>query len=69
MFFPDDYEFCGSKESVRKQIGMAVPCKGAQVIFEAILKTFAQIDYETVEAKFPPWKNDGDSSKGRPCGA
>jgi len=24
--FPDSYEFIGSKESVRKQIGMAVPC-------------------------------------------
>lgn len=43
--FPDDYVFEGSKESVRKQIGMAVPCKGAQIIFEAILKTFAGIEY------------------------
>jgi DNA (cytosine-5)-methyltransferase 1 len=24
--FPDDFVFEGSKESVRKQIGMAVPC-------------------------------------------
>ena len=46
--FPDSYEFKGSKESVRKQIGMAVPVKGAQIIFEAILKTFAGIPYETV---------------------
>lgn len=46
--FPDTYEFMGSKESVRKQIGMAVPVKGAQIIFEAILKTFAGIPYETV---------------------
>lgn len=43
--FPDDYEFKGSKEEVRKQIGMAVPCKGAKIIFEAILKTFAGIPY------------------------
>ena len=42
--------FEGSKESVRKQIGMAVPCKGAQIIFEAILKTFAGIPYESMEA-------------------
>ena len=35
--FPDDFVFYGSKESVRKQIGMAVPCKGAQIILEAIL--------------------------------
>lgn len=43
--FPDSYVFEGSKESVRKQIGMAVPPKGAQIIFEAILKTFACIAY------------------------
>ena len=48
--FPDDYVFIGSKESVRKQIGMAVPCKGAKIIFEAILKTFAGIPYESMEA-------------------
>ena len=47
--FPDDYVFEGSKESVRKQIGMAVPSKGAKVIFEAILKTFAGIPYEYIE--------------------
>lgn len=47
--FPDDYVFEGSKESVRKQIGMAVPCKGAKIIFDAILKTFAGIEYESVE--------------------
>lgn len=48
--FPDDYKFIGSKESVRKQIGMAVPCKGAKIIFEAILKSFAGIDYETIDS-------------------
>ena len=37
-------------ESVRKQIGMAVPCRGAQIIYEAILKTFAGIPYESVDA-------------------
>ena len=47
--FPDEYEFKGTKESVRKQIGMAVPCKGAKIIFEAILKTFAGIDYEGID--------------------
>ena len=46
--FPDTYEFKGSKESVRKQIGMAVPVKGARIIFEAILNTFAGIPYESV---------------------
>lgn len=48
--FPDTYVFEGNKESVRKQIGMAVPCKGAKIIFEAILKTFAGIPYESMEA-------------------
>lgn len=47
--FPDTYVFEGSKESVRKQIGMAVPCRGAKIIFESILKSFAGIDYEYVE--------------------
>lgn len=46
--FPDTYFFKGSKESVRKQIGMAVPCDGARIIFEAILKTFAGIEYESM---------------------
>lgn len=48
--FPDDYIFEGTKESVRKQIGMAVPCLGAKIIFESILKTFAGIEYESMEA-------------------
>lgn len=51
--FPDTFEFVGSKESVRKQIGMAVPADGAQVIFEAILQSFAGEDYEAVESSFP----------------
>ncbi len=48
--FEDSYKFIGSKESVRKQIGMAVPCKGAKIIFEAILNSFAGIPYESIEA-------------------
>lgn len=47
--FEDDFVFQGSKESVRKQIGMAVPPEGAKIIFEAVLNTFAGIEYETVE--------------------
>lgn len=46
--FPDYYVFKGSKESVRRQIGMAVPVKGAKIIFEAILRTFAGISYEYI---------------------
>jgi len=45
--FPDNFIFQGTKESVRKQIGMAVPVKGAKVIFEAILKCLAGNEYET----------------------
>jgi len=40
--FPDDFVFCGGKESVRKQIGMAVPPEGARVIFSAVLKTLIE---------------------------
>lgn len=46
--FPDDFVFCGSKESVRRQIGMAVPPVGIAVIFEAIVKTLLGIDYNSV---------------------
>ncbi|WP_145333023.1 DNA cytosine methyltransferase [Paenibacillus xylanexedens] len=48
--FPDTYEFLGGKEAVRKQIGMAVPPLGAKIIVEAILKTFAGIPYNFVDA-------------------
>lgn len=44
--FPDSFIFEGSKESVRKQIGMAVPPKLSEAIFTAILKTFAGIEYD-----------------------
>ena len=37
--FPDSFVFCGNKESVRKQIGMAVPPSGSKIIFDQILKT------------------------------
>ena len=47
--FPDDYVFYGGKESVRKQIGMAVPPLLSKVIFEAILKSFAGIEYKSVK--------------------
>ncbi len=46
--FPDEFIFTGSKESVRKQIGMAVPPKGVEKIFMAILKTFAGVEYPSI---------------------
>src|SRR3989338_6938204 len=56
--FPDNFVFEGSKESARKQIGMAVPPIGAQAIIEAVLKTFAGIPYESTESKL----SDGEVS-------
>lgn len=50
--FPDWYKFEGKKEEVRKQIGMAVPPLGVSIIIEAILKTFADVEYDYVE---PRW--------------
>lgn len=48
--FPDDYYFVGNYSSVRKQIGMAVPPEGARIIFNAVLDTFAGIEYPWIEA-------------------
>ena len=39
--FGDDFLFVGSKESVRKQIGMAVPPKGMTAIFDSVLKSLS----------------------------
>lgn len=51
--FPDDFIFEGNKESVRRQIGMAVPVNGAKVIFESLLKSFAGVSYPWVESTYP----------------
>ena len=48
--FPDDFVFKGAKESVRKQIGMAVPPQLSSVIFEAIMKTFAKLEYDSIKS-------------------
>lgn len=48
--FDDDHVFRGRTQSVRKQVGMAVPPKGAQVIFEALFKTLLDIDYAYIPA-------------------
>lgn len=48
--FPDDFDFKGTKESVRKQVGMAVPVLGAQRIFEALFKTFSGTPYESIDS-------------------
>jgi DNA (cytosine-5)-methyltransferase 1 len=49
--FPDNFEFAGTKEQIRKQIGMAVPSDGAAIIFLALLNSFAGIDYDWVKSK------------------
>lgn len=59
--FPDDFIFEGSKESVRKQIGMAVPVKGAKVITEAVLKTFAGVLYDWIPSKITNGNRNGSS--------
>lgn len=48
--FPDSYEFVGNYSSVRKQIGMAVPCKLSKIVIEAILNCFAGIEYPYIDA-------------------
>lgn len=60
--FPDSFIFEGSKESIRKQIGMAVPPLGAQVIISAVLKTFAGIPYEYVEPRLANRENKTQKS-------
>ena len=51
--FPDNFEFLGKKESVRKQIGMAVPVELSKIICESILKTLAGIKYSSIKSSFP----------------
>lgn len=46
--FPDWFVFCGGKESVRRQIGMAVPPRGAEIIFRAVLKTLLNSDIQPI---------------------
>jgi len=47
--FPDSFIFSGSKESVRKQVGMAVPVLLSKTIFEALLKSLNDIPYDSIE--------------------
>lgn len=46
--FPDWFRFLGGSPSVRRQIGMAVPPEGAQVVLEAMLKTLDGTQYDSV---------------------
>src|SRR5690606_20936168 len=46
--FPDCYVFKGGPTAVRRQIGMAVPPRGAKIIIEAVLKMLNGIAYPSV---------------------
>ncbi|MDO5157165.1 MAG: DNA cytosine methyltransferase [Eubacteriales bacterium] len=48
--FPDNYKFVGQYSSVRKQIGMAVPCKLSEIVVTAVLNSFAGVEYPWTEA-------------------
>lgn len=52
--FPDDFKFMGSKENVRKQIGMAVPSRGVKIIIESLFKCFANETYKKIEYNIEP---------------
>lgn len=47
--FPDDFYFVGSRTSVRKQIGMAVPVLASKMIHLGIAKTLLSVSYTHVE--------------------
>ena len=57
--FPDSFVFEGRKDSVRRQIGMAVPPAASRIILRALLKTMAGVKYKSVSAK---WEGSGLSA-------
>ncbi|WP_166997314.1 DNA cytosine methyltransferase [Paramicrobacterium fandaimingii] len=48
--FPDEFRFVGRKESVRRQVGMAVPPEGAFHIFRALFRSILGTEYDSVPA-------------------
>lgn len=61
--FPDDFFFMGGKESVRKQIGMAVPVRGAEIVFEAIFKSFLGIKYPATDSNLASYLSSAMSKQ------
>lgn len=61
--FPDDFVFEGSKESVRKQIGMAVPPLLAQEVASALFKTLLGEAYEHVPCNINIGEPEAASAK------
>ena len=58
--FPDNFQFIGNKEGVRKQIGMAVPPMAAKIIFEALAKSFLNIPYPSESSNMEDvWPSGG----------
>ena len=53
--FPDTYTFTGKYASVRRQIGMAVPCELSRIVTKAVLDSFAGEEYPWIEPNM-----DGD---------
>lgn len=51
--FPDAFAFEGSRSSVARQIGMAVPPELARRVFRALLMTLHGGEYPSVEANIP----------------
>ena len=69
--FADDYSFIGGRQSVRRQIGMAVPPQAAAMLFSALLDTLDGVEYEVdtdgpnidAEALISAFRSGGDSTK------
>ncbi len=47
--FPDSFNFIGNSESIRRQIGMAVPVEGVKIILQTLLKSFSNEKYQSIE--------------------
>lgn len=64
--FPDHFNFSGRRDSVRKQIGMAVPVRGAQAIFTALFKSLCGIPYSSVDSNiaYSPRDSEFDANSG-----
>lgn len=60
--FPDSFNFVGTRDSVRKQIGMAVPVDGARAIFVALFKTLQKIPYDSIDSNIAHLNGECDDS-------
>src|SRR5690606_19901447 len=65
--FPDDFIFYGNKESVRKQIGMAVPPLLSRAVFSALLQTLSGIEYDHINPNIELQDLNGAFAMERRC--